>query len=385
MKRCDVAVVGAGPAGSRVARLLAERGFRVALIEEHSEVGRPVHCTGLVSARTLSLLGRVQMLNKVSGVRAFPPEGKPLEIVAHEPKAAIIDRAACDAMLAQEAVEKGAEMMLGKKATEITINESRARIKCHPEGELDARLVIGADGISSAVRRAMGAAPPAELLPAVTAEIPIPVEWRRDLVDIYVGRKVAPGFFAWAVPADKVLRVGLASNPGTQQLALLERLIKKRFGDAPRLSLNAGAIPIGLTERAHGLRSLLVGDAAGHVKPLSGGGIYLGLTCAGLCADAAERALNSDKLSEKGLAGYTRACKREIGKELSRSLKMRKLFVSLTDEDMRVALDLLRPADVVAAVALHGDIDFPSRLAKPVLHRAPGLMRFSPKLLKALL
>ncbi|MEW5937601.1 MAG: NAD(P)/FAD-dependent oxidoreductase, partial [Candidatus Thermoplasmatota archaeon] len=368
--------------GSKTAALLAQAGVEVVVLEEHREVGRPLHCAGLVSLRTLDHLTDAEVLEEIRGVRVYPPDGEALEIIAPEPRAVVIDRVACDRTLASMAAGAGAEMRLGIRVKEVKIGEEGVRLFTSQE-EINARLVIGADGVRSIVRRSLGAPQPQELLPAASAEVQRPEDWGKGLVDLYIGRKVAPGFFAWAVPAGDVLRVGVATTPDTSPRKYLKRLIEAHHWRS--ITIHGGAIPIGRLKRLHGERALLVGDAAGHVKPLSGGGLLLGQLCARHCARHALDALRSGDLSVRGLGGYTRACEEEYGKERRRALMMRKVFTSLTDEEMRKAVELLRSPGVLDVIAAEGDIDFPSKLVKPVLARAPKLMRFSPQLLKALL
>lgn len=98
----DAVVVGAGPAGSTVARLLARRSFRVLLLEEHPQVGLPCHCSGLVTPRTLQAAGAPDSLvhGVVRGVEVYGPGGEVLSLTASHPKALVIDRVGLDVFLA---------------------------------------------------------------------------------------------------------------------------------------------------------------------------------------------------------------------------------------------------------------------------------------------
>ena len=73
----DVVVIGAGPAGSMTARLIAERGFKTLLCEEHSSIGTPVHCTGKLSTHAFQdfSLPRETILNSVSAAKFHSPKG----------------------------------------------------------------------------------------------------------------------------------------------------------------------------------------------------------------------------------------------------------------------------------------------------------------------
>src|SRR3990172_12461437 len=110
---CDVAVVGAGPAGSRTARNLAQRGFRVLLLEEHRTVGVASHCSGLISLRTLreSEIGEEAILHRVTGAFVHTQSGSEVALGGGATQAVAIDRVAWDRTLADQAQAAGAELV----------------------------------------------------------------------------------------------------------------------------------------------------------------------------------------------------------------------------------------------------------------------------------
>src|SRR3972149_11150155 len=91
---CDVAVVGAGPAGSRTARDIARQGFKVLLLEEHRRVGVPCHCSGLISPRTLALgeMGEGVVINRLQGAYIHTAGGQEVALGAEDVRAVAIDR-----------------------------------------------------------------------------------------------------------------------------------------------------------------------------------------------------------------------------------------------------------------------------------------------------
>jgi flavin-dependent dehydrogenase len=107
---------------------------------------------------------------------------------------------------------------------------------------------------------------------------------------------------------------------------------------------------------------MLVGDAAGQVKPTSGGGIYTGLVGAKHCAQAAVQALTEDDLSAASLARYQKAWSREMSGELARGWDLRRIFVALDDRELDGLVSVFRSQRLRRLAEQHGDIDFPSRL-----------------------
>ncbi|HQM38263.1 MAG TPA: hypothetical protein PLN64_05145, partial [Candidatus Bipolaricaulis anaerobius] len=126
-----------------------------------------------------------------------------------------------------------------------------------------------------------------------------------------------------------------------------------------------GLIPLGPAPCTAGPRVLLVGDAAGQVKPLSGGGLLFGAIAARIAGEvAAER---PDHLAE-----YEARWRALLGDEIAFGLRGRVAFVSLRDGELdRIVAALDRP-ELRRLVAAEGDMDHPSRLVQAVVAR-PGL------------
>ena len=391
MDEVDVLVVGAGPAGSTTAARLAHAGHSVRVVEEHPKVGYPVQCAGLVSQRVLDLAGSDSMVRaSVRGASVFGPSLGSISFQADSPRAFVIDRAGLDIHLADRAVRAGAEIRTstrfdsvdGASADRLTVRLRR------PDGsseEVRAKLVIGADGVASAVARAFRLRRPVEVLPAFEAEFP-ESPGDPDTVEVYLGRKLAPGLFGWWIPdGSGGARVGVAADAdGTPARQYFDRLLDtlaRRFGR--RLSNPTGhvvsGIPIGTLPRTHARRALLVGDAAAQVKPLSGGGIFTGMRCAEIAADVASEALSKGDLSEGALAEYDRRWRSELGDEFRRALYLRRLFTRLSDDELDRVVRALQGAHLATTIVAFGDIDFPTHVVRELLKESPGLVRLLPK------
>jgi flavin-dependent dehydrogenase len=207
-------------------------------------------------------------------------------------------------------------------------------------------------------------------------------------VHIFVGRNIAPGFFAWVIPINTqgtTARIGLCigkqSNHSLQHYftALLQQpllqgtTVMKRFG---------GAIPLGPLKKTVDDHVMLIGDAAAQVKPTSGGGIYPGLLCATQCAIVAEEALQKQQFDGEFLKRYHTKWIKEIGRELSLGMRFRKIFTNLTDEQLTKYLEKLNNKKTIDIINTHGDIDYPSQLALPLIRTSPSLLSLAPAMLK---
>jgi digeranylgeranylglycerophospholipid reductase len=391
----DALIVGAGPAGSTVAERLARRGHRVLVVEEHPRVGSPVQCAGLVSRRVLDLAGADGYVRlPVRGASVFGPGLRSISFKAEEPRAYVIDRGALDVHLADRAARAGAEFRTGttfrRRAAGASDSETVeiASVDGDPS-PISARVVIGADGVASAVARAYRLRRPVEILPAFEAEFPVS-PGDPETVEVYLGRTISPGLFGWWIPDGQGGgRVGVAVDAdGTSARAYFERLmdhLARRFGK--RLANPTGylvsGIPIGDVPRTHADRCLLVGDAAAQVKPLSGGGIFTGMRCAEIAAEVLDRALSADDFSAEFLAEYDRRWRAEFGEEFRRALYLRRVLARLTDADLDALVDALRSGRLATTIVAFGDIDFPTHVVRQLLAESPSLVRLFPKALGA--
>lgn len=391
----DVLVVGAGPAGSTAAYELARRGHSVRVLEEHSRVGYPVQCAGLVSRRALALAPSDRTVRRaVHGAAVFGPSLGSITFRAAEPRAFVIDRGAWDVELADRAARAGAQFDLGARF-DRRVSESDGEVRValtrvdRTTEEMEARLVIGADGVTSAVARGFRLRRPVEILPAFEAEFPSS-PGDPDQVEVYLSNEFAPGLFGWWIPdGSGGARVGIAAHAdGTSARRYFDRLmgyLGRRFGSplVSPTSLIASGIPIGTVPRTAADRVLLVGDSAAQVKPLSGGGIFTGMRCAQIAAEVADGALRSNDLSYDRLAEYERRWRAEFSEEFSRALSLRRLFVRLSDSDLDRLIDVLRSSNLRETIVAFGDIDFPTHVARKLLTESPGLVRLFPKALGA--
>src|SRR5262245_1824035 len=123
----DVMVVGAGPAGLYAATLLAAEGFDVAVLEEHAQVGVPVHCTGVVSDEISELfkLPESLILNRPSTCVIASPSGQRVSIPAGDERIAVIDRAAFDVELSSAALRAGAEIRSEFRVDQLLVGRDR--------------------------------------------------------------------------------------------------------------------------------------------------------------------------------------------------------------------------------------------------------------------
>lgn len=356
MEKYEVVVVGGGPAGAICAAAAAEASARVLLLER--ALGAPVRCAGLISPRTVELLELPPslVLRGIRGVRIHSPGGRALTLSSPKVKGCVIDRAALNDLLLARAKEAGAIVWaaaaLGYRGK--TLNTTA--------GPVGFEVLVGADGPVSGVARWAGLPRPSELLVGVQAQGEVS-PWKGDHVEVFLGRGVAPGFFGWAIPAGEgEVRVGLATDQGRRAGELLDRLLAARFPQAVVRERIAGLIPIGPPKQTASERVLLVGDAAGQVKPLSGGGLLFGPLCARIAGEIAAQ-------GPEALPQYEARWRAELGEEITFGLRARRFFLELSDQEFDQALVVLNRGPLRQFLAEQGDIDHPSQLIRAARSR----------------
>lgn len=386
----DCIVVGGGPVGGYVAQKIAEKKHSVALIEEHRDVGLPVNCAGLVTSRVLNFSQEYQdkfTILPIKGAHVHSPLNQIYTIGGDTTYAYVINREIFDKDIVEKARKFGTELILGsqvvsiKKDTEIVCNYLMNKQKSMIRG----RLLIGADGPHSIVRRSFDFPSPFEYIRCIGAEVSN-ISMDPEYVDIFFNTRIAPGFFAWIIPINAE---GTRARIGLGVVQKFSNSLKKCFknfisytklDNAIVESMSGGSIPLGGLNRTTQEGVMLVGDAAAQVKPTSGGGLFPGLSCAQICADVGLEALKLNRLDDKFLSTYHSKWTKAIGKELTKGMFYRRIFFRFSNREFEKALKFLDNRKILNCINSYGDIDYPSRLVVPVMKSMPMLLKSIPEL-----
>jgi len=428
---CDVVVVGGGPAGLIAARELATAGFGVVVLEEHEVIGAPVHCTGVLGLDAFDELGlsRRAIVGAADAARFVSPNGATVVIDAERVRAAVVDRAIFDRDLAASAIDAGATIQTGVRVVGVTrgpqsvtistadragvepagvepgvepagvepgveragvepgveragvepgveragVEPGVERAGVEPGVEIVARAAVLACGASYRFNRALGLGVPSVIVHSAQLEVPFPP---LDQVQVHFGRTIAPGGFAWVVPFERegttFARVGLlCERDAGARFRTFATSIRAAHSlsdvwPTPRLRV----LPLGPVARTWTDRILAVGDAAGLVKPTTGGGIYYGLLTGHLAAGVLAEALGEDRLGARRLKEYERRWRARLGPEIRAGLAFRAVAARLNDVAVDRLIELARVDGIVPLLKQTADFNWHHSAARALLRHA---------------
>jgi len=370
MKNYDVVVVGAGPVGSTFARHMAEKGFKVAILEKKKEIGVPLQCAGLLGKKIkkVNILPDEFIINSVNGAFLHSPEDTVLSVSKKKPEAYVLDRVGYDKFLAELASNSGVDIFLNHKVINVDSLNGIINLKNSENTKISADVIVGADGHSSVVSRSFN--PPAESFQAAQYLIDAGEKrFKKDFVHLYVDSKISPGFF-WAIPlSETTARVGLFADDSYQNLTnylneLISKkpelrgsnILKKYFGIIPKQDPSKSLVKD---------RVILLGDAASQVKPTTGGGLIMGFTCAEIASKVIKQALEAEDIA--ALENYPKLYHDKFKKELKVQLMVHKVFKSLNDSDLDYMFRKLKEEGAEDIISSYGDMDIQSPLVKEML------------------
>lgn len=347
MIHCDILVIGGGPAGLVAARecAAANPALDVLLLERDRSIGAPVRCGEGVGraglAEFLDPVGADWISRRITCVIFWAPDGTEVR-VAEGDVGYILDRTRFEPALALEAGRAGADLWVGTEATGITRSADGWQVTIRGqrgEGVVQARFIIGADGVESMVGRWAGldTRVPSRDMESCAQYVVSGIDFDPDAIYLHFGDQIAPGGYAWVFPKG----VGVA-NVGLGIVALkggnrpardwLHGYIDRYFPTGVRTSYTVGGVIVHTTVKRTVTDGMIIcGDAAHMVNPLSGGGIVNAMKAGRLAARTAVGALEAHDTSASRLQRYHTEWMALLGDDHERFYKIKEALNKFDD------------------------------------------------------
>ena len=345
----DVVVVGGGPAGSMAAWEVAKGGVSVCMLEKDRDIGYPVRCGEAVGESGLRQFVEIEeswIAEKITSVKLVSPNLTSVDIDFAAETGYILNRRIFDYDLSRYAANAGAEVYTKAYVKNVLANNGQTNgvvlDYLGEEKQIQAKIVIGADGLTSRVGRWAGLKTLVRMKDMESA-----VQYSVSNVDIepnkmimYVGMNHAPGGYIWVFPKGKKfanIGIGISGKYSKHKSAqkYLDEFMDREYPDAAILTTMCGGVPCAKPMEkpvANGI--MLVGDAAHQINPMTGGGIVAGMKGGWIAGQVAAEAIQNNDYSENGLIAYPKRMRKDFGKNHERFYKIKEATEKLTNEEL---------------------------------------------------
>lgn len=372
-KSDQIIVVGAGPAGSSAAVGALRAGAEVMIVDRKTNVGVPVQC-GEAIGKTGPGLAEIDVPTEsirasVRGFRVYSPGLLAVDYAEEEPSGFIVDRRVFDKELFARATEAGAESLLGARMIDITRSAGVINgLVVRHDGKrktLKAKIIIGADGVNSQVVRLTGlrkSYKPTDIDSCFAYEMSNCDLEITDLMQFLLGSKVSPRGYIWIFPKGDGranVGIGIGGDIGPQTAKeYLDTFIKhhevatKQLNNAKVIETRVGALPVCGPNKTNVVDgAILVGDAAGHVHPITGGGMGYAMVCGSIAGRVAAESAAKGQVGVSHLQVYEKEWRKLYGGEFDQALKLRELLLQTEDDTLDKLAGIVTGESIVRMTA----------------------------------
>lgn len=362
----DVCIIGGSIAGNYLCFLLSKTKLKIAVIEEHKDIGLPVQCAGIISQKLSELIELPQeiVLNRVDKVKLVAPSGKFIRLSGNE-RPYIIDRHALDLLFYSKVKDNPNityyleekfksfkyRYLVQEKKQVVLVETSKRRITT--------KILVGCDGPLSAIAKSLGL----KYNKLYATQIRIQGNFKDDEVIMHFDPRWKE-LFGWIIPegSNNIYRIGLAS---ARNVARNFRIFLKKLKIDPLKAIEhqGGVIPYGTLNKSAFDNILLLGDSACQVKATTGGGIIILMTCAKFAASCIIKCFKINKFSKKFIkSNYEELCASIVGKQLKIHYIIRYLLEHLSNTDFEYLFQIIKTSKIEHLISFYGDMDFPKAL-----------------------
>lgn len=336
----------------------------MAVLEEHARIGSPVNCSGVVGVEAFERfdLPKTLVRHTLSSLEFVSPRGLRWEFEMARPLAHVVVRGELDRHLGERTLDSGANVLLGHRVTALDVDDTGVEVRVARADDdttcsLSARGVVVATGAGMPLLNKLGFNDVPSRLLGVQTEMPLPARQ----VEVYFGQKWAPEGFGWVVPLghgrSKVGLLCRRDGPKTLRHFLSRTDLEER-ATGPAGPIQCSVLPLGFLKQSFSDRIVVVGEAAGHIKTTTCGGIYYGMRTAELAADVLDGSLASDRLDAETLSAYEQRWRELLQDEIETGLKLRRSFKLMSDWGVERLMSLARRDGITRLIREKANFDW---------------------------
>lgn len=312
----DVIIVGGGVAGTYLSSLLDDTDV---LLLEKNKKAHPKD-SGIVSKRIFSFFEKPPIKAEIREMELLPPSGNVTRLRDSSPYAYVLRRRKFGQLLHKKA--KRNATIRYEEVKYIKYTDDHVRVETD-KGVYYGRILIGADGTASIVRKSAEIKPP-----KIVAGLMVKTNKKMlGNIQIFFNKYFSPDYFSWIIPISREYGLITAVRPKSY----LDYFTRQMY--LPKGKLYAYLIPLGYT-KSYSYRTLLIGDACGQNKPLTGGGIIFSLTAARFAADTINSTLLENRFTSETFSEYDIKWKRSFGLEIDLQYFARKIYRNMSNKEI---------------------------------------------------
>ena len=361
MNKIDVVVIGIGPAGAMTLLRLAELGISAIGIDSRSEIADKL-CTGIIGWEcSQKFPPDPQIIHYASNsATVVSPAGMKMKVSSSNPQAVVLDRVSYIKSFATKAQMLGSKILLENTVVSVSIKDNGVEVQTDRGESFFSKIIVVATGFYSPILKSLGVVKQELSDRMVASQAMVKIADTKG-IHLFVGQQKVPGSFAWLVPTSKeTALIGMFTKFRLQghMTHLIKKLSNDGVIDSVIKSQSQWGIPGRPLDKTFSDRLLVVGDAAGLVKPTTGGGIYYSFLSGEIAAEVIRNAIQSNSFSKKFLSAYQSKWKSVLYDEIQIGLNMRKVLETFSDEQIEVLMSYLIKSKFLNKLTNSSDMSF---------------------------
>ncbi|MCK5124978.1 MAG: NAD(P)/FAD-dependent oxidoreductase [candidate division Zixibacteria bacterium] len=384
----QIIIIGAGPAGGNAARIAAEAGLDVLLVERDERPGLPLCCAEGISVAGLGAFiepDPVFIANEINGLKLTVAGGKTVSFSPKDTIGYVLDRPVFESYLVDEAVLAGTDLLLNTFAKGIKLDKGQPAVielvQNNTDFTIEADFVIAADGVESQIGKMAGLKTELKLKECETAiQYRVSgIEVEPSVLQFFVGQKYSPNGYIWVFPkSSDCANIGVGLNPGEADNAelrgYLDSFISENYPLGKVDFVSCGNVPKFIGFEILGKENLfLAGDAARLIDSLSGAGIARALHTGKIAAETILEGIEQRAKCSEIQRRYRKTIEKEIGWDMRVFQKAYPIVRKFTEADWNCLAEFLE----TYLKNQKAESVNPAALIKSALTTAPGLLRLA--------